>query len=156
MLEGGEDSLFPEDLDATGHERDLDEDIPEPDLDGEVREAEQESFADGVDLDAEIDDEVDLDADILEAEAETLWDDSDEEEEDEAGDDTEGGETGSPARLPSMTSTQEGNESQEESPQQAIFSHDEAFGPERTRGLHWRASRYRDEMDEDRMDVDSE
>jgi len=141
--EDGEPLRAPE-LDANIQERDLDDNIPEGD-----------SFVDGAD---ELDDEVDLDADIPEAEAETLWDDSDEDAEEE-GDDY----ASSAQETSTLASTRDGSESvggPEESPQQAVFSHDEAYPDERRRPgeemYGWRGrARYRQHVD-DGMEVDSD
>lgn len=143
-------------IDQTEH--DLDADIPdgESDLDGDIPDG--DSYEDDED---EEDEEVDLDADVPNAETETLWDDSEEEDEDDEEDDEEelqsvGNET---ATIPS---TREGSASfgTENSPQQAMFSHDETYPdePRNVRGesYDWRArSRYRRDLT-DSMDVDSD
>jgi len=159
MDEGGEEGVFPVDMeelgDTTAHaEQDLDAEIPEAesDLDGDIPEG--DSFADDLDEDPE----VDLDADIPEAEAETLWDDSDDEDEE---DDGAPAVSYSPARRNPdyVASTRDDTESFDgtgSSPQQAMFSHDESFGP--SHGYDWRPhgrSRYQPGTD-DSMEVDSD
>jgi hypothetical protein len=157
------------------------------DLDGNIPEA--DSFVDGAeDEEDEEDGEVDLDDDIPEAEAETLWDDSDEEEEEEY-EDNDGDRTGYAsvvndaissfrARAGSVVtdaiasfSTRAGSEgfgissfsareASQESPQQAVFSHDERNPDDRRqrsgREYDWRArARYRRSVN-DSMEVDSD
>ena len=176
--EGGFD--VDEDGQAIHATRDLDANVPDggevSDLDDNIPEA--GSFLDGVgdDDDGEEeegggggggggDGEVDLDADIPEAEAETLWDDSDEEE--VTGDDSEGagyaGGYSSPAHDAGDISTTTADSGSyggtDESPQQAAFSHDERFPNRSDRARQeydWRArARYRRNVD-DGMEVDSE
>ena len=127
----GEDGVFDEtagEIAVEGDEgetgADLDADIPEAesydedDDEGEDDE-DEDDLDDGLDLDGHADgDEVDLDAQVPEAETETLWDDSDEEDEDQEDyeDEDEGEE-------------EEGTHGADSSPHQAIYSHDEHFGP---------------------------
>lgn len=153
-----------QDLDAESgeeeEESDLDDDIPEGDSYAHLEEEDDEEA------------EVDLDADVPEAEEEPLWDDSDEDDEDDEEDDSdeedddreEPGAYGSnvPA-TPIMASTRDNSASfaTDESPQQAMFSHDESYPDEprniRNEGYGWRArARGRRPLNDNSMDVDSD
>jgi hypothetical protein len=144
----------------TADEQDLDANIPDgdiiSDLDDDIPEA--DSFVDGTaDEDEDEAGEVDMDDDIPEAETDTIWDSFDEGEE-------ENGYASAPPESPTIaSSTREGSEGYggvDGSPQQAIFSHDEAYPDERSRhtrpGYDWRGRpRYRRNVD-DGMDMDSD
>ncbi|KAL7268921.1 hypothetical protein RUND412_008435 [Rhizina undulata] len=177
-----EDEVTGEDEDEEGGtEPDLDADIPEAeDLDEDDDDLEVDEEED------EEDDEVDLDANVPEAdEAETSWDtesenaepDSEEddgEEDDEEGDEEDNGLDNEP-QMPPPRAVREGSQGTESlggtdsSPQYAMFSHDDHFGPQdgeemdprlrayqRTRGaLRGRvvAGRSEDEMEVDGDDA---
>lgn len=141
-----------EDGDARQPIEDLDADIPIAGSDRDDSIPEGESFADASDEGR--DTGLDLDADIPEAETETLWDDSDIVSED---DDEEYHSEGQTTNAGTVITEESHNMGDfEESPQQAAFSHDEAWlEPVQTHtpGYDWRARRrYRTDLDY--MDVD--
>ncbi|KAG0130241.1 hypothetical protein HOY82DRAFT_609752 [Tuber indicum] len=125
----GEDGAFDEtvgEIAVEGDEgetgADLDADIPEADSydedDEDEDDEDEDDLDDGLDLDGHGDgDEVDLDAEVPEAETETLWDDSDDDEDEEDYEDEDEGEE------------EEGTQGVDSSPHQAMYSHDEHFGP---------------------------
>ena len=145
--------------DEEEEESDLDDGIPEGDSYAHLAEEDDE------------DGEVDLDADVPEAEEETVWDDSDEddeegEEDEEEAEEDDRGEQGAYGSIgpatPTMASTRDNSASfaTDESPQQAMFSHDETYPDEprnvRAESYDWRArARYRRPLN-DSMDVDSD
>ncbi|KAI5787060.1 hypothetical protein EDC01DRAFT_169915 [Geopyxis carbonaria] len=151
------EGVFEEDED--GHalrpqERDLDADIPVADSDRDDSIPGSESFADASDEGDDV--ELDLDADIPEADTDALWNESDEasEQEDEGEYHSDGQDTNVDTSI-----TRQSNSigPLDESPQQAVFSHDEGWlEPAQTqaRGYDWRARpRYRRDLN-DSMDVD--
>ncbi|RPB15528.1 hypothetical protein P167DRAFT_542693 [Morchella conica CCBAS932] len=120
--EDGEGGVTRDEAGEEGEEVDLDAGIPEVDSllsddDDELSEEEEE-------VDAEDGEEVDLDAEVPEADA--VWEDSEEEDEDEDEEEDE--------ELYEEDEEEEEEETQhtggiESSPHQAMYSHDEHFGP---------------------------
>lgn len=157
LQEGGEE----------GEEQDLDAGIPEGSEAGDQgdEDDEDELGEDEYGDLGEEDEEVDLDAEIPEAEQERLWSDSDEEsedgDEDEEEEEEEDYEMGYASTGGDVTSsTRDGTERTDESPQQAMFSHDESYPEEprrpRAHGLDWRASARQRRSIDDSMDLDSD
>ena len=156
------------DVDEDGqaiHARDLDANIPEAgelsDLDAGIPEA--GSFVDGLE-DDEDQPELDLDADIPEAEGGTVWDyDSDEEGEAEEGDyddEDDDGETEYASVHQEATpgsSVREGSVEMDESPEQAVFSHEDALARQNTEQEYdWRARAQYRRNPENNMELDSD
>ena len=154
------------DLDEEGQalhaNTDLDATIPDGDVSDLDNIPEGDSFVDGGE--DEEDEEVDLDDDIPEAEAETLWDSSDEEGDEEKEDD-EDYETGyaSAAGLSTTTSTIPDIESvspADDGPQLAAFSYDERYPDDRRQHARqeydWRARERSRRSMNDSMEMDSD
>lgn len=130
---GGEDEVFDdEDADVTRGEVevDLDADIPEGDGDSFLSDEDEDLSEE---LEEEDEEEVDLDAEVPEAEADTLWESSEEEEDGEDGEDEEEEEEeeeeGDGFGYESEVEGTQHTAGIESSPHQAVYSHDEHFGP---------------------------